>query len=351
MADTLGMATQLAGQSLRFAWYFALNRALDWRTDRLGKAPRTKPARPVPSLQELLADQAQLLMSDALNVRDGMYPAMDDDAASPLRHLARVRQMFADVPQVHARRAGKDAATARAEPAAAGVPDYYAQDFHFQTGGYLTEGSARLYDIQVETLFMGAAGPMRRSALAPIAQFMSGRDQRRATLVDVACGTGRFLRQVRLAYPAMHLKGLDLSRPYLDEAQRQFEGLRGAELIEAPAERMPLPDASADIVTSTFLFHELPPEVRRQVTAEIARILKPGGLFVFLDSLQMGDKPGWDGLIEAFPERLHEPYYRHYAIDDLDAMFSAAGLEPDLTTTPFLAKLMVRRKRVPDAAS
>ena len=29
-------------------------------------------------------------MSDALAVRDGLYPPMDDDATSPLRHLARV---------------------------------------------------------------------------------------------------------------------------------------------------------------------------------------------------------------------------------------------------------------------
>ena len=108
---------------------------------------------------------------------------------------------------------------------------------------------------------------------------------------------------------------------------------------------MPLADASADIVTSIFLFHELPPEVRRQVTAEIARVSKPGGLFVFLDSLQMGDRPGWDGLLEGFPERFHEPYYRSYAIDDLDGMFTAAGLEPEPVHTPFLSKLMVRRKR------
>jgi ubiquinone/menaquinone biosynthesis C-methylase UbiE len=345
MSDTLGMASQLAGQSLRFAWYFALNRALDLRTDQLGTTPRYRPTRPVPSRQELLAEQAQLLMSDALNVRDGVYPAMADDPAPLPRHLARVRQMFLDLPQAYARRALRNADTARSEAAAAEVPDYYAQDFHFQTGGYLTEDSARLYDIQVETLFMGAAGPMRRMALVPIAEFLRGRDQRQATLVDVGCGTGRFLRQVRLAWPALKLKGLDLSRPYLDEARRQLDGLRGAELIEAPAERMPLADTSADIVTSTFLFHELPPEVRRQVTAEVARILKSGGLFVFLDSLQLGDRPGWDGLIEAFPERFHEPYYRHYAIDDLDGMFSAAGLEAETTSTPFLSKLMVRRKR------
>jgi ubiquinone/menaquinone biosynthesis C-methylase UbiE len=347
MSNDLAMAAQLAGQSLRFGWYFALNRALDWRTDQLARTAATrryKPVRPVPSLQELLAGQAQLLMSDALNVRDGLYPPMDDDAASLPGHLARVRQMFADLPDAYARRADKDATTAKREPSAEGVPDYYAQDFHFQTGGYLTEGSARLYDVQVETLFMGAAGPMRRAALAPIARFMAGRDQRGATLIDVACGTGRFLRQVRLAYPAMRLVGLDLSRPYLHEARRQLDGLRGAELIEAAAENMPLGSGSVDIVTSTFLYHELPPDVRRAVTAEIARVLKPGGLFVFLDSLQMGDRPGWDGLIEAFPERFHEPYYRHYAIDDLEGIFTGAGLEPELTTTPFLSKLMVRRR-------
>jgi ubiquinone/menaquinone biosynthesis C-methylase UbiE len=338
------MAAQLAGQSLRFGWYFALNRALDRRASQFPQAPRYKASRPVPSLQEMLADRAQLLMADAMAVRDGLYPPMDDDASSALRYLGRVRQMFDDLPRAHARRLGKDATTAKGEAAASGVPDYYAQDFHFQTGGYLTEGSARLYDVQVETLFMGAAGPMRRTALTPVGEFVHGRDQRDVTLLDVACGTGRFLRQVRLAYPAMRLKGLDLSRPYLDEAARQLKGLRGAVLIQAPAEKMPLPDKSADIVTSIFLYHELPPEVRRQVTAEIARILKPGGLFVFIDSLQMGDKPGWDGLLEAFPERLHEPYYRHYASDDLDAMFSAAGLQPDFCSTPFLSKLMVRRK-------
>jgi ubiquinone/menaquinone biosynthesis C-methylase UbiE len=345
MANTLGMAAQLAGQSLRFGWYLALNRALDWRTDQLGKTPRYKPTRPVPTMQQLLADRAQLLMSDALAVRDGLYPPMDDDASSPLRYFSRVQQMFADLPDAYARRADKDATTAKSEASAADVPDYYAQDFHFQTGGYLTEDSASLYDVQVETLFMGAAGPMRRTALTPIAEFMRGRDQRKVTLLDVACGTGRFLRQVRLAYPAMQLKGLDLSQPYLEEAARQLKGLRGAELIKAPAEKMPLADASADIVSSIFLFHELPPEVRRAVTAEIARVLKPGGLFVFIDSLQMGDKPGWDGLLEAFPERFHEPYFRHYAIDDLDGMFTAVGLEADTSSTPFLSKLMVRVKR------
>ncbi|HEU0160486.1 MAG TPA: class I SAM-dependent methyltransferase [Hyphomicrobiaceae bacterium] len=349
MTNRIGMATQLAGQSLRFGWYFTLNRLLDWRSAQLGKGARPRPGGPAPSLSELLASQAELLLSDALAVRDGLYPAMEDDATPPLRHLARIGRMFADLPEALSRRAANDATSVQAEPGAAELPAYYAQDFHFQTGGYLSEGSATLYDVQVETLFMGAAGPMRRAALAPLAEALSGRDQRRLTLLDVACGTGRFLRQVRLAYPALRLKGLDLSRAYLQEARHHLGELRPIEWIEAAAERMPLAAASVDVVTCIFLFHELPPEVRRAATAEIARVLRPGGVFIFLDSLQLGDKPAWDGLLQSFPYRFHEPYYQGYLSDGLEGVFEAHGLEAVLTSTPFLSKLMVRRKALASA--
>ena len=169
MSDNLGMAAQLANQSLRFGWYFALNRLVDWRTGQLGLRSRYKPVKPVPSLRQLISDQMQLLLADALAVREEFYPPLGDEAGSPVGQLLRVREMFADLPTAATRRANQDATTAKAEASAAGVPDYYAQDFHFQTGGYLSAGSARLYDMQVETLFMGAAGPMRRAALRPIA--------------------------------------------------------------------------------------------------------------------------------------------------------------------------------------
>ena len=269
---------------------------------------------------------------------------MDDEADGLIEHLRRVREMLGDLPDATGRRLKRDAGGARLQPEAEGLPDYFVQDFHFQTGGYLTEESARLYDVQVETLFMGSAGPMRRQALKAIAAFMQGRDQRKVALLDVACGTGRFLRQARLAWPAMQLKGLDLSRAYLEEARRHMGRLRPATLIPANAEAIPLPDQSQDIVTTIFLFHELPPEVRRRVIAEMARVLKPGGLLVFIDSLQKGDRPEWDGILELFPERFHEPYYRHYLIDDLGRAFASAGLEREAGWTAFLSKVMVWRK-------
>ena len=47
-------------------------------------------------------------------------------------------------------------------------PDYYLQNFHHQTDGYLSDHSAGLYDLQVEILFNGTADAMRRRVLAPL---------------------------------------------------------------------------------------------------------------------------------------------------------------------------------------
>ena len=344
MSGPLDMGVQLAANAARVGWFYGINQLVDAQARRAGHRPGGRPRRAVPTREELLGALAKLMMDDASAVRDGLYPPPEADAAALVGHLDRVRAMFKDLPEVLARRGTRRADSARQEAGAAGMPDYYAQDFHFQTGGYLAPESARIYDVQVETLFYGAANAMRRAALRPLAEAIRGRDQRQLSLLDVACGTGRFLRQVRLAWPALKLTGLDLSQPYLDEAARHLGALRSADLIQGNAEAIPLADASHDVVSAIFLYHELPGEVRARVTAEIARVLKPGGIFVFIDSLQIGDRPGWDGLLEAFPVRFHEPYFRHYAIDDLDAMFAREGLPADSRSLQFLSKLMVRRK-------
>ena len=344
MTNPLQQAAQIAGNTARFGWYYGINWLLDRQVERLGGKLPYRPSQPVPTRQELLTDLAGLFLADAKSAREGLFPPNADEADTLTEHLARLRMMLADLPEAVRRRQTADAGTARRSPEADGLPDYFTQDFHFQTGGYLSEESARLYDVQVETLFYGSANAMRRAGLRPIAEFMRGKDQRQAAMLDVACGTGRFLRQVRLAFPAMKLAGLDLSQPYLAEAARHMDSLRPAAFIHGNAEQIPLDDASQDIASCIFMFHELPALVRRRVAAEIARVLKPGGLLVFIDSLQIGDRPGWDGLLEAFPVRFHEPYFRQYTTDDLDGLFADAGLLPIAAEPVFLSKLMVRRK-------
>lgn len=193
MAENLGMAAQLARQSLRAGWYFALTQIMDRQAARHG-GRRTSRRRsdPAPSLQEMFAQVGALLMRDAVAVRDGIYPPTQDEPGSRFDHLSRVREMLADLPATLARQRRQDVGSVQGNAEARQMPAYFAQDFHFQSGGYLSPQSARLYDVQVETLFMGAAGAMRRAALLPIADHMRGHDQRRMSLVDVACGTGVF---------------------------------------------------------------------------------------------------------------------------------------------------------------
>lgn len=344
MADNFAMALQRAGNAFRVSWYSGINWLMSRQARQYAPAPNFTPTKPIPTRDELFEDLRALMRRDAEAVGEGLYPPDIDGELRILDHLQRLHAMYADLPGTAGRRRARDASTASAAAKAANLPEYFTQDFHYQTGGYLTDHSAKLYDIQVDTLFYGATSAMRRTCLRPIAAFMRGRDQRQVSLLDVGCGTGRMLREIRRAYPAMRLSGIDLSRPYLDEARSHMGRLRPAILIEANAEAISCLDESQDIVICQFLFHELPPEVRRTVAGEIARVLKPGGLFVFLDSMQMGDKPGWEGLLEAFPVRFHEPYYSGYAVEDLNALFKDAGLEPFHQELAFLAKLIACRK-------
>ncbi len=345
MVSAIAMASQLAHNSLRFGWYSLLHRLMEEQTNRTGPLrARYRPVRPVPSRKEILASLRLLLLEDARLVRDGLAPPGSGDGDGFVSHVSRLQAMFADLPNVSARRASNDFKTATHVDDASNVPDYFKQDFHFQTDGYLSDRSARLYDVQVETLFYGAAAAMRRAVLRPLADALRGRDQRQLALADVACGTGRLLRDIRLTYPALNLSGVDLSAAYLREAERSFGRLRPAKWVHANAEEMPLVDQSQDVVTSVFLFHELPHDVRRRVASDIVRVLRPGGTIIVVDSLQLGDRPGWDGLLEAFPERFHEPYYREYTQDDLGSIFSAFGLQQITTSLAFFSKVVVAKK-------
>lgn len=346
MANRIGMAVDFGTQLLRVGWFYGVNQLVDRETRRMGGHRAYQPTRPVPTRAQLFGSLRDLMVADAQAVRDGIIPPTEVDPTGLGPHVRRLRAMMRDLPAAVGRRAASDAATARAQPEANDLPDYFTQDFHFQTGGYLTDDSAKIYDVQVETLFYGSGQLMRRAGLRAVAEAMRGRDQRHISLLDVACGTGRLLREIRRPFPAMRLTGCDLSQAYLNEAEDHLSGLRGAQFVQANAETLPFDTGSQDIVTCVFLFHELPPNVRRTVASEMARVLKPGGTLVFVDSLQMGDKPDWDGLLEAFPVRFHEPYYRQYSIDDLDAVFSGAGLEPVETRLAFLSKVMVWKKGV-----
>ena len=62
-------------------------------------------------------------------------------------------------------------------------------------------------------LFSGGADAMRRQALLPIGEHLPAGRIAAQRLLDVACGTGRFLGFVKHNYPRLPVVGLDLAPP------------------------------------------------------------------------------------------------------------------------------------------
>ncbi len=335
-----------ARQGARVAWYMA-----HYYASRQFQSPITdkdgEPFRPSSEpldRQTLLADMAALFQRDLENVEKGYYPMPDDDDGNLRDIITRSWMFFRDLSSVDARRRERRHQEVFTPEAKGDLPRYYMQNFHYQTGGYLTEESAALYDVQVETLFTGSANVMRRQGLIPVSKFMAGRDQRKVKLLDLACGTGRFLKFVKAAWPRLPVTGVDLSEAYLEEAASHLKGLSKVDLRHGNAEKIPAKAGTQDIVTCIYLFHELPPKIRRVVAKEIARVLRPGGLFVLVDSLQHGDRDGYDALLEGFEVGFHEPYFSSYVKEDFPAVFAEAGLEFEDAEPAFLSKVMVFRK-------
>lgn len=337
-------------QTARVGWYFGqyvLAYRLATRLIGGGDAPAPRTRTSAEGRRWLMGEIRRLMELDYRNIEEGRYRMPHDLLVRPGRSMASAARFLRDVPRVTRRRLSEGGAEVfRAPPSGTErLPRYYRQNFHYQTDGYLSDHSARLYDHQVEVLFAGGADAMRRQALVPIYEYFQTRRISGARLADVACGTGRFLTFVMDNYPRLSVTGVDLSVPYLQEARRNLTPWRrSVQLVQGAAEHLPLADESQDIVTSIYLFHELPQKIRQAAAAEFARLLKPGGRLVFVDSLQIGDRPVMDPLLERFPKDFYEPYYADYIKQDLRGLFEGAGLVFRAESTAFLSKVMVLDK-------
>lgn len=231
-----------------------------------------------------------------------------------------------------------------------GYPSYYLQNFHYQTDGYLSDSSANLYDLQVEILFNGAADAMRRRIIAPLKESLApfAVPPQQLKILDIACGTGRTLRMIRGALPKVSLFGIDLSPAYLRKANQILSEIPGElpQLLKANAEKLPYLDNHFHAVTSVFLFHELPSNVRQKVINEAFRVIQPGGTFIICDSMQATDSPDFKVMMENFPAIFHEPYYKQYTTDNLQERLERAGFTNLNVTNHFVSKYWIARKPV-----
>jgi ubiquinone/menaquinone biosynthesis C-methylase UbiE len=122
----------------------------------------------------------------------------------------------------------------------------------------------------------------------------------RGRCLEIGAGTGLNLER----WPEVEELVLSEPDPHMAARLRRKLAASGhrAEVVEAPAERLPFPDASFDTVAVTYVLCTVPdvPAALR----EIARVLKPGGRLLFLEHVRSPD-PG----VARWQDRLHGAWY------------------------------------------
>jgi demethylmenaquinone methyltransferase/2-methoxy-6-polyprenyl-1,4-benzoquinol methylase len=104
-----------------------------------------------------------------------------------------------------------------------------------------------------------------------------------ATVIDVACGTGRNFAAIEAAIgPRGRIVGVDLTDAMLEQAERRVDrnGWRNVELVQADAAEFHFP-AAAHAIVSTYALTQVPEAA--EVIARGAAALTPGGRWVVLD--------------------------------------------------------------------
>lgn len=184
-------------------------------------------------------------------------------------------------------------------------PDYYTQMFHYYDEGNLNWGAAldvvpstmliaskywELVDVPTSQSWM--RGNTTSSIQNHIDTFPSNQPNT-GRIMDVACSGGISTKYLIEAFPDKEgIDAIDLSPYFLSVAR--FNHITPESPIftnlhekityhHMMAEDMPFESNSYDIVSISFLLHELPTKSAEEIITEAYRVLRPGGVLCVMD--------------------------------------------------------------------
>ncbi|MEC4813825.1 MAG: class I SAM-dependent methyltransferase [Scytonema sp. PMC 1069.18] len=156
------------------------------------------------------------------------------------------------------------------------------------------------------------------------------------SILEIGCGYGRiplFLSKDK-NLQCQKYYGLDISEPLLRRlltCKKEYDFFPGAEfhIICDSAEKLPIEDDSIDLVMSNCVFMHIPDAQIRNLMVEMARVLKPGGIFVFNHSFHNKACPSH--IIHNFIRRLsparNPVYLKQYSAAEIEAMLNTSGMK------------------------
>lgn len=141
---------------------------------------------------------------------------------------------------------------------------------------------ANYYDPLVNLFTLGRRRKLRQ-ATVDLARLQPG-----ASVLEVGCGTGDVALVARAQVGANGaVFGIDPAPEMIAVARRKAaEAGLAVDFQVGVIEALTFADHSFDVVFSSLMMHHLPAEVKQRGLAEIARVLKPGGVLLIVDMKQ-----------------------------------------------------------------
>ncbi len=174
-----------------------------------------------------------------------------------------------------------------------------------------------LYDTISRLAALGVGGETRFRQLA-----LQGLDLKADTaILDLCCGAGQTTKY--LVKYSQQVTGLDLSPVALNRAKKNVPE---ANYVEGLAQNLPFADDCFDLVHTSVALHEMTTSELAEIFQEVHRVLKPGGIFTFIDLHQPTNLlfvPGLTIFIWLFETETAKKLLK----TDLPQMLSLVGLD------------------------
>lgn len=276
---------------------------------------------------------------DAENIANDVYPIDVIIPKAPGDHVRNFPKLLLDSLRI-SRRRKLNLKNEINQDELGDAPDYLNRNYHFQTDGYFSVDSAKLYEHQVEILFSGTAAPMRRRLIQKIKEARS--DSQPIRILEVGAGVGTASVDFAKSFKFSSYVVSDVSSQYLEVAKNRLKGR--FEFVRAKGEDLPFKDGEFDLVFSVYLFHELPRSVREKVIKEAYRVLKKDGMLAICDSIQKDDDPLLNEVLDGFPLDYHEPFYKDYTLWDAKECMEHVGFKDINSDHKLLSKYWTAKK-------
>ena len=142
-------------------------------------------------------------------------------------------------------------------------------------------------------------------------------------VLDVGCGTGSLtIIAKRKVGEKGEVTGLDLSSQMIERAKKKAEKYNlNIIFCEGSIDNLEFPDSYFDVIISSWMFHHLPINIKKDGLKQIHRVLKNDGRFLFFDFC----KPHYIIGYIIVPLFIWTNYLREHILGRIPQYFEEAG--------------------------